>query len=223
MHARLSENANIPTAPESIAVGIPADLLRRRPDVRRAERLAAAQSARIGIAVADFYPQISLAGSLGAQSEDLSRLFDFPGSMAASFGPSFRWPLLHYFRLANNVEVQEARFNALVLSYQESVLRAGREAEDSIYAFQQSHARTARVAESADAAEKALGIVIEQYREGAADYTSVYLLQSTVAQQQDQLAIARGSIALNLINTYRALGGGWGADPIGSDVHVSSP
>jgi outer membrane protein TolC len=199
----------IPTPPQNVAVGIPADLLRRRPDVRRAERQAAAQSARIGIAKADLYPRFAIAGSLGASSQSLSDLFSFPQSMTGSIGPSFRWPILNYGRLGSNVQAQEARFGQLSLAYQQSVLQAGREAEDAIYEFAQSQDRAKFLAESADAAQKALEVTEKQYRAGAVDYTPVFLFQGTLAQQQDQYAAAQGEVALNLIRLYRALGGGW--------------
>lgn len=199
----------IPTAPLDVAVGIPADLLRRRPDVRRAERLAAAQCARIGIATSEFYPRFAISGNLGASSENLSQLFDFPESMAASITPSFQWSILNYGRLRSSVQVQDARFVQLATIYQDSVLQAGREAENSLYGFLQSQDRAKFAAASADAAKKALDVTNKQYTEGAVDYTPVFLFQGTLAQTQDQLAVAQGDVALNLIRLYRALGGGW--------------
>lgn len=198
-----------PTVPNEVVVGIPADLVRRRPDVRRAERQAAAQCARIGIAKSDFYPRFSISGNLGAQSTDLSHLFDFPDSMNASLTPSFQWSILNYGRIRSNVQVQDARFQQLAFAYQETVLQAAREAEDSIFGFLQSQDRAKFTAESADAARKALEVTDKQYREGAVDYTPVFIFQGTLAQQQDQLAVAQGDVALNLIRLYRALGGGW--------------
>jgi NodT family efflux transporter outer membrane factor (OMF) lipoprotein len=205
----LGKEGTIPRTAREVAVGIPADLLRRRPDVRRAEREVAAQSARIGIAAADFYPRISLIGTLGVQADDLGSLFDTPESIAASIGPSFQWAILNYGRILNNVRAQDARFQQLAFAYQDRVLRAGQEAEDAIVSFLKAQEQTEYLAASADAARRTLEITYDQYRLGAVDFTPVFLFESTLAQQQDQLAASRGNIVLSLISIYRALGGGW--------------
>jgi NodT family efflux transporter outer membrane factor (OMF) lipoprotein len=199
----------IPQPPLEVVVGIPADLVRRRPDVRRAERLAAAQSARIGIAQAEFYPHIAINGSIGLAADDFKDLFDTPGSMTGSVGPSFQWNILHYGRLRANVQIQDARFQELAYAYQNSVLNAAREAEDAIVSFLRSQEQADRLAASVDAADRTVEITAEQYRQGAVDFTPLFLFQSTLTDQQDQLAAVQGNIALSLIATYRALGGGW--------------
>jgi outer membrane protein TolC len=199
----------IPSPPIDIVVGIPADLLRRRPDVRRAERIVAAQSARIGIAEAEFYPHISLNGTIGVAADQFKELFDTPDSMTASFGPSFRWSMLNYGRLLANVRFEDARFQELAYAYQNSVLVAAREAEDGIIGFLQSYEQANRLAASVEAASRTVEITAEQYRQGAVDFTPLFLFQDTLTEQQDQLATAQGDIALNAIATYRALGGGW--------------
>ena len=206
---RLGDVATIPSAPLDVAMGIPADLLRRRPDVRRFERRAAAQSAVIGIAKADFYPRLSLLGSIGLQADDADSLFDTSGSVAGFVGPAFQWDILNYGRLENNVRVQEARFRQLVLAYQESVLRAGREAEDAAIGFLKAQERARYLDSSVAAAARTVEITNDQYREGVIDFTPVFLFESTLAEQQDQLAIAQGQIALSLVDLYRAVGGGW--------------
>ncbi len=205
----LEPRQRIPVAPAEVVVGIPADLLRRRPDVRRAERQVAAQSARIGIAEADFYPRFSLNGTIGLAAEQFGDLFQTPDSLFGTIGPSFRWDLLNYGRILNNVRVQDARFQELAFTYQNTVLQAGREAEDSIVAFLKAQEQRDRLAASVDAAVRTLEITYDQYRLGAVDFTPVVLFESTLAEQQDQLVVSRGSIVLNLIATYRALGGGW--------------
>ena len=199
----------IPTAPPDVAMGIPADLLRRRPDVRRFERQAAAQSALIGVAKADYYPRLSLLGSIGVQGEYFGDMFHTPGSVAGSVGPGFQWDILNYGRIESNVELQKARFRELVYAYQESVLRAGREAEDAAVGFFKSQERARLLAESVNAAARTVEITHDQYREGVIDFTPVFLFEGTLAEQQDQLAVARGQIALSLVDLYRALGGGW--------------
>ncbi len=199
----------VPQVPPELAVGIPADLIRRRPDVRRAERDVAAQSARIGIATAEFYPQISLNGVIQVSAEDFGDLFDTPESVFGSVGPSVRWNILNYGRLLNNVRGQDARFEELVYRYQNQVLNAGREVEDAIVGYLRSQQQARHLAASVAAAARSVQIADEQYRQGAIDFTSVYLLESILASQQDQLAFARGNVPLNLIKVYRALGGGW--------------
>jgi NodT family efflux transporter outer membrane factor (OMF) lipoprotein len=207
--ARVGDVATIPSAPPDVAMGIPADLLRRRPDVRRFERRAAAQSAIIGIAKADFYPRLSLLGSIGLQADNADSLFDTSGSVAGFIGPAFQWDILNYGRLENNVRVQEARFRQFVVAYQESVLRAGREAEDAAIAFLKAQERARYLDSSVAAAARTVEITNDQYREGVIDFTPVFLFEGTLAEQQDQLAVAQGQIALSLVDLYRALGGGW--------------
>ena len=114
---------SIPLAPDYVVTGIPADLLRRRPDVRRAERLAAAQAEQIGIAETDWYPAVTISGTLGWQARNLSDLFR-PASFNSNVGPSFQWNLLNYGRIKNNVRLQDAQFRQLVVAYQNTVLQA---------------------------------------------------------------------------------------------------
>jgi NodT family efflux transporter outer membrane factor (OMF) lipoprotein len=200
--------AGIPAAPPDVAVGIPADLLRRRPDVRRAERLAAAQSALIGVAESDFYPHISIDGSFGYSAEHLNNLFT-SRAFNGTFGPAFNWKILNYGRLLNNVRAQDAQFQSLVTAYQNSVLTAGAEVENGLVFFLKAHVRVKALSESVRAAQKAANIALVQYRNGVVDFNRVALLQQNLVQQQDLLAQATGDIALGLIQVYKALGGGW--------------
>jgi NodT family efflux transporter outer membrane factor (OMF) lipoprotein len=206
---RLGDAAGIPSPPPELALGIPADLLRRRPDVRRIERQAAAQSALIGVAKSDLYPRFSLLGSIGVRAEDFSNLFDTPGSVSGFVGPSFQWDILNYGRIEGNVHVQEARFRQLVLGYQEAVLRAGREAEDAAITYLKAQERARYLDGSVAAATRTVEITYDQFQQGAIDFTPVFLFEGTLADQEDELAIAEGQIALSLVDLYRALGGGW--------------
>ncbi len=199
---------DIPTAPAEVAIGIPADLLRQRPDVREAERAAAAQSAQIGIAESDFYPSISLVGTLGWQSQGLHNLFT-PGSLESQIGPTYQWNLLNYGRILNNVRAQEALFHALVVEYQNTVLTAAQEVENGLVTFLKSQEEVKYQAESVVAAKKAVDLALVQYKGGLVDFNRVATLEVALVQQQDTLAQARGQIATGLINVYRALGGGW--------------
>lgn len=198
----------IPTAPVSVAVGIPAELLTRRPDIRRAEREVAAQCARVGVAEAELYPHIAVTGTIGVAAENTSNLFN-SNSMLGSFGPSFQWNILNYGRLLNNIRYHDARLQSTVLAYQNTVLSAGAEVENGLIAFLKSQQATQALAESVQAADKAVQIAIVQYKGGIVDFNRVALLEQNLVQQQDSLAQSRGNIAQGLVAVYRALGGGW--------------
>lgn len=198
----------IPNAPSDVAVGIPAELLRRRPDVRRAERQAAAQCAVIGIAEADFYPQFLIDGSMGWASQDFNNLLA-GRSFTGSVGPEFRWQILNYGRILNNVRVQDARFRELVLAYQQTVLRANEEVENGLVRFLESQTEVQSLATSVKAAKKSVEEALAQYQGGLTDFNRVAVLQERLVQRQEELAQAQGEIALGLIDIYRSLGGGW--------------
>jgi NodT family efflux transporter outer membrane factor (OMF) lipoprotein len=201
-------DAAIPTAPAEVAVGIPAELIRRRPDVRRAEREVAAQSARIGIAEADLYPAFTINGSIFLQANQFSDLFN-SRAMGGNVGPSFNWNLLNYGRLRNRIAAEEARFFREATQYQNVVLNANREAEDALVAFLRVQEQTARLREGVAAAAESRDLVTELYRGGRADFGRVFVAEFFLAQQQDLLAQAQGEIAQALVAVYRALGGGW--------------
>jgi NodT family efflux transporter outer membrane factor (OMF) lipoprotein len=198
----------IPSAPAEAAVGIPAELLERRPDVRRALAQAASQSAQIGVAEADFYPRIGVIGFLGLTAEELSRLFE-PSSYTGVILPNFQWKILNYGRILNNVRAQKARLNERVLEYQQAVLTAGREVEDALVSFLQYQVQARSLEVNVREAEATVELVLIQFREGRVDFNRVFTTESQLVTQQDQLAAARGNIVLGLVNVYRALGGGW--------------
>jgi NodT family efflux transporter outer membrane factor (OMF) lipoprotein len=207
---------HIPTARPEVAAGIPAELLRRRPDVRRAERLAAAQSAQIGVAEAELYPHISITGSLG-YAEGVPLLppiaalgqFGPRKGFEGNIGPTFQWNILQYGRILNNVRLQEARFQELVAAYQSTVLTAAQEVENGLVTFLRAQERAKLQAASVEDADKAVRIVVAQYREGTVDFTRVTQIQLNLVPLLDTLAQARGEIGLGLIQVYRSLGGGW--------------
>ncbi len=204
----LQTPGDIPGAPPTVAVGIPTDLLERRPDVRRAERRLAAQSARIGVAAADLYPRISLTGSVGLSADQAAQLFA-GNSFAAVGGPRFDWPVLNYGRLINAVRVQDATFQELAQSYVDTVLRAQQDVEDALVGYLRGGEQVNLLAESSDAANRALDLSVVQYREGAADYTRVLTAQQAKLQADDLLARSRGDVTLAVIALNKALGGGW--------------
>ena len=198
----------IPQAPAEVVVGIPAELLRRRPDIRRAEQQAAAQCARIGIAVSELYPHFSISGNIALNAEYFSDLFR-GDSLAGSIGPNFRWNILNYGRIRNNICVEDSRFRQLVLAYQQTVLQANQEVEDCIVAFLREKERVQFLAQSADETRKAVDLAILQYHEGIVDYQRVLDTERALVVQQEALAGSRGQVALNLVAVYKALGGGW--------------
>lgn len=209
----LAGPSTIPVAPPEVAAGIPADLLRRRPDVRKAELDAAAQSAQIGYAKADLLPALSLVGNVGTVASDIgsASLTDlFTGrSVSHSVGPAVQWNVLNYGQITNNVRVQDAKLQALLVDYQNTVLTAQKDVQNGLVAFVKSRAQSVYLAESTKAAEGALTIAMNQYKEGTADFTTVLVAEENLYEAQSDLATARGDIALGLITAYRALGGGW--------------
>lgn len=211
--AFVGEGPDIPAAPARMAAGIPADLLRRRPDIRAAELDAAAQCAQIGVAKADLLPALSLVGTVGTVSSDIGRgslgdLFTYK-SLSYAAGPTVQWNVLNYGQITNNVRIQDARFQELLVGYQQAVLAAQREVQDAIAMYVQSQRQAAFLASSTAAAEGALRIAMNEYKEGTADFTTVLTAEQNLLAAQDNLAVARGNVPLGLIAAYRALGGGW--------------
>jgi NodT family efflux transporter outer membrane factor (OMF) lipoprotein len=200
--------APTPTPPDRIALGIPAELLRRRPDIRIAERVLAAQCAVVGVASADLYPSFSLSGEIGLSAEHFSDLWR-GNSLQAFAGPSFRWAILNYGRIENNIRVQDAAFQALISDYEAVVLRAQGEVESAIAGYHGAQRRVLSLAQSVEASTRAVALAEEQYRGGIADYTRVLLTQEFLSGDQLRLVATRGEVALNFVALYRALGGGW--------------
>ncbi|MBN1591403.1 MAG: efflux transporter outer membrane subunit [Pirellulales bacterium] len=208
IEAELGGPGPIPVAPTTVAVGIPAELLNRRPDVRRAERTAAAQCARIGIAESELYPHIAITGTIAYEAEYLNQLFT-GNSVTGMVGPGFRWNILNYGRIRNDVRVQDARFGQLVLQYQETVLRANEEVENAITAFLREQVRVKLLERSTKATAEAVELANLQYEEGLIDFQRVVDSERALVLQQDTLAESQGNVVLNLVAVYKALGGGW--------------
>lgn len=205
----------IPSIPNQIAVGIPADLMRRRPDVRQAELRAVAQNAQVGVAAADLYPSISLGGSIGlvSISRDVgggggSNLFN-SDSLAYSAGASFTWPIFNYGRIRNNVRVQDARLQQALVAYQQSVLEAAQEVDDALVSFTGAQAQKKILVESVEAAKRASDLSMLRYREGFSGYQRVLDSQKSLFSEQNRYASSQGLAVQSLIALYKALGGGW--------------
>ena len=209
----LGDSSDIPIPPAEVAVGIPADLLRRRPDIKQAELQAAAQCAQIGVARSELFPSFSLNGTLGWSANDsgdnsLGDMFT-KTSYGFSFGPSFAWNFLNYGRLKNQIRVQDALFEQTLINYKETVLNAAQEVEDAMVGFLLSKTQANYLKESAEAAKRSSDLSMLQYKEGIVDYQRVLDSNLSLTQQQDQYAQTKGEIITNLIAVYKALGGGW--------------
>ncbi len=209
----LAGSSGIPVPPEDVAVGIPADLVRRRPDIRSAELAAAAQSAQIGIARADLFPAFSLTGAFGTVAgttgtHRLNEVFT-ANAIQFAFGPTFSWPVLNYGQITNNVRVQDARLQGLLIAYRNTVLKAQQEVENGLAAFLQGRKQVDLLRRSVAAASKALGIAIDQYLLGTRDFTTVLTAEQNLYQAQSSLASASGNVSTGLASVYRSLGGGW--------------
>jgi NodT family efflux transporter outer membrane factor (OMF) lipoprotein len=215
--ALLGESSRIPVCPDQIGVGIPAELLRRRPDIRQAEYQAMAQCSQIGVAKADLFPSFSLTGNVGWLSSNMLAfsLADIltAKSFTASFAPSVSWNIFNYGRIINNVRLQDAKFQEALLTYRNTVLKALKEAEDGFSDYQQSRAQAGSLAKAADSAKRGAELAFLQYREGKTDFTTVIVAQQDQLNQQDSLAQAQGNIVLGMVGLYRALGGGWQERP----------
>jgi NodT family efflux transporter outer membrane factor (OMF) lipoprotein len=209
----LSGTSGIPEAPLEVAVGIPAELLRRRPDIRSAEFQAMAECAQIGVAKADLYPAFSLSGNFGflATNSGDFVLGDVTSwrSRTGAVGPSFQWNVLNYGQITNRVRLQDARFQESIVNYQNSVLQAQQEVENGLVGFLKAQERVKSLILAVVAAKRTVDLAVIQYREGATDYTTVLTAQQALLNQQDNLADSRGGVPQNLIAVYRSLGGGW--------------
>ena len=209
----LSESDEIPTIPESVPIGFPADMLRNRPDVRQAELLAMSQNALIGLAKADLYPSFSLVGSIGVAAggpgdSDFDDLFD-SDAIAYSIGPTFVWPFLNYGRIKNNVRVQDARLQQALVNYRETVLQAAREAEDAMAGYIGTRQQVDILAQTVASAMRSNELATLRYSEGFSDYQRVLDAQQSLFNQQQRFITAQSQTVRSLIALYKALGGGW--------------
>jgi len=209
----LGRSTQIPVPPRDVVVGIPADIVRRRPDIRAAELAAAAQSAQIGIAEADLYPAFSLLGSFGTVASNingnkLKQVFQGKG-IGFAFGPAFSWNILNYGQITNTVRVQDAKLQGLLVDYQNAVLSAQKEVEDGLASFLQGRDQVEFLRSSAADADAALGLAILQWNLGTRDFTTVLTAEQNLYTAQNNLAMAEGGVSTGLASVYRALEGGW--------------
>lgn len=213
VNTMLADTKGIPIIPTDVSIGLPADMLRRRPDVRQAELLAMSQNARIGVARADLFPRFSLAGSIGLASggpgnSSFGNLFG-ADALAYSIGGSVAWPVLNYGRIKNNVRVQDARLQQALVNYRETVLQAARETENAMAAFIGSLEQTTLLADTVASAKRSNELSTVRYREGFSDYLRVLDSQRSLFTQQQRYITIQGNTVSSLVALYKSLGGGW--------------
>ena len=215
----LGSESSIPNIPEAIAMGLPADVLRQRPDVRQAEYLAMAQNASVGLAQVNLYPSFSLNGSLGLSAagntdttrtgkSGLGQLFD-SDSITYAVGPSFVWPFLNYGRIRNSVRVQDARLQQALIAYRETALQAGREVEDAMVALDGAHQQDVLLRQTVETALRSTEVALLRFNEGFADYQRVLTAQQALFAQQSRFVSNKSRVVSSYIELYLALGGGW--------------
>ena len=219
IETRLKGEGLLPVVPETVLVGVPADLLRQRPDVRAAEYRARAQNALVGVATADLYPSFSLNGFLGltaAGNTETTRTGESgfgelfrAESLTYSAGASFVWPFLNYGRIRNNILVQDTRLRQALVAYRETVIRAAREAEDAMAEYLAARQQDLVLTETVQVAQRSAELSMLRYQEGFADYQRVLNSQQALFTQQQRYAANRGAVIRGLAAIYRSLGGGW--------------
>jgi len=208
LNAELDTASGTAASPVSIPAGIPSDLLRRRPDIRAAERGIAAATARIGVATADLYPKFTLTGGVGLQSSSTGSLLD-ASSRYWSIGPGVVWPMLEGGRIRANIAVQDAREEQALITYENTVLGALEETENAISAFSREHDRRSALAQARDAAQKAVDLATVQYRSGLTAFLTVLDAQRSLYAAEDALVQSDAVVRLQAIALYKALGGAW--------------
>ena len=204
-------------------IGIPADLIRRRPDVRRLEAEVIAATARIGVAEADLYPTLTLLGSISLGATDPSSLFQ-SDSLAFSLGPAFRWNILNFGRIQDNIEIHESRLRQTVFGYRQTILEAVQEVEDAIVKHDGFERQLSSLQKASEADRVAVELSLERYRVGKANFQRVLDAQLQYLQDSRDQAAAQANANIQLIRLYRAIGGGWpqsGAGPCQASGHAN--
>jgi len=206
--AELAPSGSLPQPPPEVPIGLPSDLLRRRPDVRRAERQLAAETARIGVAKSDWFPKISLTGDAGFEGVSVSKWFE-PASRFWSIGPSVQWNALDFGRVRAQVHAQTAVQEAALATYQKAVLVSLQEAEDALVAYAQEQNRRRALIDAVVQNRHSLALADSLYKNGRVNFLDVLDARRSLFQADDQLALSDQTVSLDLIALYKALGGGW--------------
>ncbi len=208
IYERLKVPRQIPLPPRKASVGVPANLLRQRPDIRKQERVIASRTAQIGVATAELYPSFSLTGTLGLESLDAGDFLE-SGSRFFSFGPSIQWRLFDRNRIRNRIDIQDSLTKQAVMTYERTVLQALNETENALTAYLQNRVRMDALNRSAVSSTRSLNLAVRLYKQGLVDFQNVLDAQTAVFSIKSRVAAARGSSALYFVSLYKALGGGW--------------
>lgn len=225
IQAQVGHQDKVPHPDIGILTGLPADLLRQRPDVRRAEQQLRAQTARIGVAKADLLPRISLSGAFALEANDSGDLGD-SGSQTYRFGPAFRWALFQGGRIRSNIRAEEARTDQALYQYRQAVLLALEDVENAYVSCREEQDRLAYIQKSVDAARKTVSQVNTLYENGLVTFLNVLDAERSLAEQEDLLAQSSGQLSRNIVSIYRSLGGGWDlpeAEPPPESEETESP
>lgn len=204
----LTESRSVPVPPLTVAVGVPADTLRHRPDIRRAERSLAAQTARIGVATADLYPEFRLAGSIGLESTASGDLLEW-ASRTWSIGPRVSWRVFDAGAIRRNIEVQTARQEQALIQYEAAILTAQEEVENALVSYAKEQRRRDSLHKATEAARRADMLAQDQYKAGLVGFSNVLDAQRSLLSFEDELALSEGRVTAGLLRVYKALGGGW--------------
>ena len=208
LEAELRRSQILPRMPQRVPVGLPGTLVRRRPDIREAEAKLHEATAQTGVAVASFYPDVTLNGAVNVESLRLSNLFS-PTSAAFAVGPSISIPIFEGGRLRGVLALRESQQREAAISFQKTVLRAWKEVDNTLTAYREAQRRRADVARSVTENQAALRAARQRYSEGAIDFLNIIATQAQLLQSENDLADSDTQIAIYLVSLYRALGGGW--------------
>ncbi len=212
LQAELTPYRTIPDLPAELAVGIPAETLRRRPDIRRAERNLAAATARIGQATADLYPRFHLVGTIGLESLSYDKLWRW-ASRSWGYGPGISWNIFDAGAIRRNIEVQTELQKQALAAYEKTLLLAREEVENAIVAYAREQQRRQYLTAAVASADEAIRLARDQFQAGLVDFNNVLITQLSLLALQDELAQSNGLAAANLVRLYKALGGGWNWQP----------
>jgi NodT family efflux transporter outer membrane factor (OMF) lipoprotein len=217
LETELHRTRMLPRVPRKVPVGLPGTLIRRRPDIREAEAQLHEATAQTGVAVANFYPDVTLNGAVGVESLHLSNLF-IPASTAFAVGPSISIPIFEGGRLRGVLTLRESQQREAVIFFQKTVLRAWKEVDDALTAYREAQHQRADVARSVTENQAALQAARQRYSEGAIDFLNVITTQARLLQSENDLSDSDTRIATDLVNLYRALGGGWEVLDVAGDA-----
>lgn len=222
LYEELSVAETIPQPPPETLVGVPVGLLRRRPDIRAAERRLAAQTAQIGVAAADLYPRFTLSGTFGFESTDFKNLLE-ERSISYGFGPTVQWSIFEGLRNLNRIAAQQAMTHQAYVSYERALLVALQDVESSAVAYNREQVRLEALLRATEAGRQTAQLAETRYQDGLTDFQNVLIAQRTLVNLENSLAQSRGQVAVNLVALFKALGGGWSPEAMPQGQYLEDP